>query len=295
MSTITLESIEAKQTEPLPQGYSIEVGESANKPPFTLTTSAGRRLAYWSLESARADAFRFASEVAQAQQPSTFYERNAEFREKNWQIRFDAAVEARRSAQEQLYAERERHVAVAQALKQELSRATPTAQAQQSPYAWAVSGISKMFFGPHAEYDARLEANHCGGTAVAFPLFREAQAQQSEPLPQRFTMADIKRLSAELADVPPLRTLEQVVAQAHQAGEVVSLSARIKELIAEHGTLRAVSRSLGIDVGYLSRLEHGDKVSPSPEVLAKLGMRDAGTLYERLTSSPTPPAQQGGQ
>lgn len=73
--------------------------------------------------------------------------------------------------------------------------------------------------------------------------------------------------------------------------EFVSLSARIRELITEHGTLRAVSRSLGIDVGYLSRLEHGDKVSPSPEVLAKLGMRDAGTLYERLTSSPTPPAQ----
>lgn len=56
--------------------------------------------------------------------------------------------------------------------------ATP-AQAQQPPYAWAVSGASTMFFGPTAEYDARQEAKHCGGTAEAFPLFRDAQAQQA--------------------------------------------------------------------------------------------------------------------
>lgn len=55
-------------------------------------------------------------------QPDTFYERNAKFREKNWQIRFDAAVEARRQAQEQLYAERERHAREVQALHQEISR-----------------------------------------------------------------------------------------------------------------------------------------------------------------------------
>jgi len=65
---------------------------------------------------------------------------------------------------------------------------------------------------------------------------------------------------------------------------VVSLRCRIKELIAEHGTLRAVARSLSLDVGYLSRLEHGDKTSPSPEVLAKLGLRDVGAMYERLAA-----------
>ena len=60
------------------------------------------------------------------EQPDTFYERNAKFREENWQIRFDAAVEARRQAQEQLYSERERHASEIQALRQEISRLLPS-------------------------------------------------------------------------------------------------------------------------------------------------------------------------
>ena len=61
-------------------------------------------------------------EPVPGQQPDTFRERNAQFREQNWQIRFDAAVEARRQAQEQLYSERERHNSEIQALRQEISR-----------------------------------------------------------------------------------------------------------------------------------------------------------------------------
>lgn len=77
---------------------------------------------------------------------------------------------------------------------------------------------------------------------------------------------------------------------------VVTLSARIKELISEHGTLRSVARSLNLDVGYLSRLERGEKVSPSPETLGKLGLRDAGVRYERLahaTQQATPDLADG--
>lgn len=78
---------------------------------------------------------------------------------------------------------------------------------------------------------------------------------------------------------------------AAQAGEV-DIKSRVSELIAEHGTLRAAARSLNIDVGYLSRLEHGDKVHPSSETLAKIGLRDAGVKYQRLVFLPTQPAAQ---
>lgn len=61
----------------------------------------------------------------------------------------------------------------------------------------------------------------------------------------------------------------------------MSLQDRIAELIAQHGTLRAVSRELAIDVGYLSRLERGLKDEPSEEVLSKLGLRRV-VRYERL-------------
>lgn len=75
----------------------------------------------------------------------------------------------------------------------------------------------------------------------------------------------------------------------------VDIKSRVSELIAEHGTLRAAARSLNIDVGYLSRLEHGDKVHPSSETLAKIGLRDAGVKYQRLVFLPTQPAAQAGE
>ena len=59
-------------------------------------------------------------------QPRTFDARNAQFREHNWQIRFDAAVDARRLAQERLYSERERHTAEVKRLQLEIGRLTAT-------------------------------------------------------------------------------------------------------------------------------------------------------------------------
>lgn len=59
---------------------------------------------------------------AEPAQPRTFDDRNAKFREENWQIRFDAAVEARRAAQEQLYTERERRTAEVKRLQAEIGR-----------------------------------------------------------------------------------------------------------------------------------------------------------------------------
>jgi hypothetical protein len=64
----------------------------------------------------------------------------------------------------------------------------------------------------------------------------------------------------------------------------MTLAERIAELIAQHGTLRAVSRTLAIDVGYLSRLERGLKTEASGEVLSKLGLRRV-TSYERTDES----------
>ena len=82
------------------------------------------------------------------------------------------------------------------------------------------------------------------------------------------------------------RALTQRPAAQTEREAVVTLSARIKELISERGTLRSVARSLNLDVGYLSRLERGEKVSPSPETLGKLGLRDAGVRYGRLAHAP---------
>jgi hypothetical protein len=48
-------------------------------------------------------------------------------------------------------------------------------QPSTGAYCWAVSGLQSMFHGKFAEADARNEARRCGGTAQAFPLFREAQ------------------------------------------------------------------------------------------------------------------------
>lgn len=85
----------------------------------------------WDVWQARAIlALRPQAELAQ---PRTFDDRNAQFREANWQIRFDAAVEARRAAQETLYAERERHTAEVKRLQAEIGRLQSLRPSQPSP------------------------------------------------------------------------------------------------------------------------------------------------------------------
>ena len=48
---------------------------------------------------------------------------------------------------------------------------------------------------------------------------------------------------------------------------------RIKELVSQHGSLRAVARATGLDVGYLSRLCSGKKLNPSDKCLQALGLK----------------------
>ena len=51
--------------------------------------------------------------------------------------------------------------------------------AKPKPYCWAVAGRLHMHAGQFAESDARREAERCGGTCRAFPLYT-AQAQSQE-------------------------------------------------------------------------------------------------------------------
>jgi hypothetical protein len=45
-------------------------------------------------------------------------------------------------------------------------------QSQQEPLAWWVTGSSLLHFGNFAEEDAQAEARHCGGDALAFPVYK---------------------------------------------------------------------------------------------------------------------------
>lgn len=66
-----------------------------------------------------------------------------------------------------------------------------------------------------------------------------------------------------------------------QAERPTQLQLRVAELAAKHGSLRAASRVLGVDAGYLSRLHSGQKTNPDKAVLRKLGLREVVT-YERI-------------
>lgn len=61
----------------------------------------------------------------------------------------------------------------------------------------------------------------------------------------------------------------------------MTLQERIDELVAQHGSLRAVARVTEIDVGYLSRLRTGEKVNPEKDKLRRLGLRRV-VSYERI-------------
>ena len=61
----------------------------------------------------------------------------------------------------------------------------------------------------------------------------------------------------------------------------MTLQDRIDELVAQHGSLRAVARVTEIDVGYLSRLRAYANVNPSRDKLRRLGLRRV-VAYERI-------------
>jgi hypothetical protein len=52
----------------------------------------------------------------------------------------------------------------------------------------------------------------------------------------------------------------------------ISLSERVAELTARHGSLRAAGNAVGIDHAYLYRLATGEKKAPTNSALAKLGL-----------------------
>ena len=60
----------------------------------------------------------------------------------------------------------------------------------------------------------------------------------------------------------------------------MTLQDRIDELVAQHGSLRAVARVTEIDVGYLSRLRAYANVNPGRDKLRRLGLRRV-VAYER--------------
>lgn len=64
--------------------------------------------------------------------------------------------------------------------------------------------------------------------------------------------------------------------------DAITLQQRVSELVAQHGSLRAVGRVLCVDVSYLSRLQAGSKTAPSKTLLRRMGLLSIVT-YERVT------------
>jgi hypothetical protein len=65
------------------------------------------------------------------------------------------------------------------------------------------------------------------------------------------------------------------------AGGETTLAERIDELVKQHGSLRAVSRVLEVDVAYLHRLKVGDKTEPGDTLLRRMKLRRV-VSYERV-------------
>lgn len=80
---------------------------------------------------------------------------------------------------------------------------------------------------------------------------------------------------------PALPIVRKARSVADAEGVAVTLAERIDELVAQHGSLRAVARVTEIDVGYLSRLRAGEKVNPEKDKLRRLGLRRV-VSYEPL-------------
>ena len=61
----------------------------------------------------------------------------------------------------------------------------------------------------------------------------------------------------------------------------MTLAERIDELVAQHGSLRALARVMECSPPYICRLRAGVTKNPGPAVLRKLGLRRV-VSYERL-------------
>jgi hypothetical protein len=61
---------------------------------------------------------------------------------------------------------------------------------------------------------------------------------------------------------------------------VTTIKDRIDALVAERGSMRALSQWLDIDLGYLSRLRNEKKTNPGPYTLAALGLQSVTRYYD---------------
>lgn len=63
---------------------------------------------------------------------------------------------------------------------------------------------------------------------------------------------------------------------------MTKLQRTVEALLKRHGSLRKAQAATGINYAYLQRLHKGDKVNPSAQILAKLG------IEKRVTYRNTP-------
>lgn len=137
-----------------------------------------------------------------------------------------------------------------------------------------VAGLAALFWGVH--FDGGRESLE-DALAVVESFGSGIQGLNDTFARQIILAAEVRRLQAKSAVEPGA-----------QAGrEAVTLQERIAELVAEHGSLRAVGRALCVDVSYLSRLQAGSKTAPSKKLASQMGLRSIVT-YERLNKERKP-------
>lgn len=114
-----------------------------------------------------------------------------------------------------------------------------------------------------------------------------------QPAGVTFPMPDKPGLTMACFDAQtvPVRT-PLYTAPAAPAAPLTTLPGRIEELIAEHGTLRAVARHLRVDPAYMHRLRRGEMENPGDDLLADMGLCRV-VMYERINLAGT--AQKGGE
>ena len=81
--------------------------------------------------------------------------------------------------------------------------------AGQEPYCWTVTGGHSMFRGQYAKQDALSEAKHCGGTAIALPLYTAPQPTQAQAGAVPMSHKDAKALALKYG-IDPLHLVLQV-------------------------------------------------------------------------------------
>lgn len=60
------------------------------------------------------------------------------------------------------------------------------------------------------------------------------------------------------------------------------LKKHVRAFIAEHTSMRAAARVLGVSPGHLSRLASGERTNPSPELLDAMGIHRM-VIYQRTS------------